>query len=51
MSRELHVRWMMTGHGGWVERRLAVTLPSLYDVISVLTFIVLVWELWRLWKG
>ena len=51
MERELHVRWMFTGPGGWVEKRAVVKVPSIGDVLVVLSLLTLALELWRLWKG
>lgn len=51
MERELLVRWMVNGPGGYVEHRYRIRLPSLTDILIALTVISLALELWYLWKA
>lgn len=47
-SRLLHVQWMIDGPGGYVNRRLTVRIPSVYQVMLFLTLLTLLVELWQL---
>ena len=49
-SRNLHVQWMIDGPGGYVNRRLTLRIPSIYQVMTFLTIIALALELWLLWQ-
>lgn len=40
---------MIDGPGGYVNHRLTVPLPSLYDTILIGSLVALVLELWLLW--